>query len=148
MFYLVFYFIFFSQEVRYFSEVYNSIKTLTDAVEESPTDVTLWIKLSRLQLNQRNDNPEGDNGEQNNGLMQSLNSLSRGLEANSNSEVHACLYKVFLICFIHCSFIIFLFYSPFHFFIHSFHFSSYQKTFLKPYIIKDYNLFYVLIFLP
>lgn len=83
-----------SQEIRYFSEVYDNIKTLTDAVEESPSDIALWIKLSRLQLHQTHD----DNGEgQDMGLMQCLNTLSRGLEANPNSQVLSCSTHFFFV---------------------------------------------------
>lgn len=80
--------------MRYFSEVYNSITTLSNAVQETPSDVALWIKLARLQMCQKTEEEEEDNEEQtDSGVLQSLNTLSRGLEANPGSEV----FYVFII---------------------------------------------------
>ncbi|EDO30335.1 predicted protein, partial [Nematostella vectensis] len=67
------------QEIRYFSEAYNCVEALATAVKDTPNDVELWIKLAQLRLNQKQKAGKAN-------LMQALDTLSRGLEANANSE--------------------------------------------------------------
>ena len=75
--------------MRYFSEEYNGIEALEEALQETPDNVTLWIKLARLRLRSKEDeSSEADStGIQESNTVQALNTLSRGLEANTDSEV-------------------------------------------------------------
>ena len=75
--------------MRYFSEEYNGIEALEEALQETPDNATLWIKLARLRLRSKEDeSSEADStGIQESNTVQALNTLSRGLEANTDSEV-------------------------------------------------------------
>ena len=75
--------------MRYFSEEYSGIEALEEALQETPDNVTLWIKLARLRLRSKEDeSSEADStGIQESNTVQALNTLSRGLEANTDSEV-------------------------------------------------------------
>ena len=88
-------FMYCSQEIRYFVEEYNNIETLEDSLENSPTDVALWITLARLKLHEK---PVGINTENEdtfgNNIAQALSTLSRGLEENTHSEVNVMFYYV------------------------------------------------------
>lgn len=92
---------FFSQEVRYFVEEYNSIETLEASLDNSPGDVALWIKLAKLQLHQANDGDNVDTCLDN--VSQALSTLSRGLEENANSEVCAFSTCTYLAIVTKCS---------------------------------------------
>ncbi|XP_048578387.1 zinc finger C3H1 domain-containing protein isoform X2 [Nematostella vectensis] len=77
------------QEIRYFSEAYNCVEALATAVKDTPNDVELWIKLAQLRLNQKQSDVHSPSRLQEAGkanLIQALDTLSRGLEANANSE--------------------------------------------------------------
>ena len=84
-----------SQEIRYFVEEYNNIETLEDSLENSPTDVALWITLARLKLHEKpvDINTENEDTFRNN-IAQALSTLSRGLEENTHSEVNVMFYYV------------------------------------------------------
>ena len=76
-----------SQEVRYFSEGYSTVDGLEATLSESPHDVELWIKLACMKLRQKADSEEQIEQLSERNLRQALSTLSRGLEANRNSEV-------------------------------------------------------------
>ena len=84
-----------SQEIRYFVEEYNNIETLEDSLENSPTDVALWITLARLKLHEKpvDINTENEDTITNN-IAQALSTLSRGLEENTHSEVNVMSYYI------------------------------------------------------
>ena len=84
-----------SQEIRYFVEEYNNIETLEDSLENSPTDVALWITLARLKLHEKpvDINTENEDTFGNN-IAQALSTLSRGLEENTHSEVNVMSYYI------------------------------------------------------
>ena len=84
-----------SQEIRYFVEEYNNIETLEDSLENSPTDVALWITLARLKLHEKpvDINTENEDTFSNN-IAQALSTLSRGLEENTHSEVNVMSYYI------------------------------------------------------
>ena len=84
-----------SQEIRYFVEEYNNIETLEDSLENSPTDVALWITLARLKLHEKpvDINTENEDTIRNN-IAQALSTLSRGLEENTHSEVNVMSYYI------------------------------------------------------
>ena len=84
-----------SQEIRYFVEEYNNIETLEDSLENSPTDVALWITLARLKLHEKpvDINTENEDTVRNN-IAQALSTLSRGLEENTHSEVNVMSYYI------------------------------------------------------
>ena len=88
-------FMYCSQEIRYFVEEYNNIETLEDSLENSPTDVALWITLARLKLHEKpvDINTENEDTFGNN-IAQALSTLSRGLEENTHSEVNVMFYYI------------------------------------------------------
>lgn len=88
-------FMYYSQEIRYFVEEYNNIETLEDSLENSPTDVALWITLARLKLHEKpvDINTENEDTFRNN-IAQALSTLSRGLEENTHSEVNVMFYYI------------------------------------------------------
>ena len=64
------------------------MKSLEESLEKSPSNVPLWIKLARLQLSQKvSSGHQKDLDTHNNNIRQALNTLSRGLEENTLSEV-------------------------------------------------------------
>lgn len=75
-------FLFYSQEIRYFLEEYNNIEALETSLEDSPGDIALWTKLARLKLHQNSDDSHAENN-----IRQALSTLARGLEENAQSEV-------------------------------------------------------------
>ena len=84
-----------SQEIRYFVEEYNNIETLEASLENSPTDVALWITLARLKLHEKpvDINTENEDTFRSN-IAQALSTLSRGLEENTHSEVNNLFYCI------------------------------------------------------
>ena len=91
-------FYFHSQEVRYFSESYNSIEVLEQAVKENPTDCKLWLALAHQNLKNDNKNTEGSHSviAELSNLENALSVLSRALEENQdNEELWICYLKLF-----------------------------------------------------
>ena len=89
---------FHSQEVRYFSESYNSIEVLEQAVKENPTDCKLWLALAHQNLKNDNKNTEGSHSviAELSNLENALSVLSRALEENQdNEELWICYLKLF-----------------------------------------------------
>ena len=76
----------FSQEIRYFSENYDSVKTLEKATQENPGDESLWIRLAMVHVgSSRTEGDKNNNGRKN--VDKALNTLAQALEHNSQSEV-------------------------------------------------------------
>lgn len=77
---------FYSQEIRYFSENYDSIKTLEKATEENPYNENLWIRLAMVHMG--SNKTEGDRNNNNKKIVdRTLNTLVKALEYNRHSEV-------------------------------------------------------------
>ena len=78
----------FSQEIRYFSENYDSVKTLEKATQENPCDESLWIRLAMVHMgSNRTEGDKNNNGRKN--VDKALNTLAQALEKNNQSEVSA-----------------------------------------------------------
>ena len=76
-------------------EEYNNIETLEASLENSPTDVALWITLARLKLHEKPVDINTDNEDTfRSNIAQALSTLSRGLEENTHSEVNNLFYCI------------------------------------------------------
>lgn len=84
--------------MRYFSESYNSIEVLEQAVKENPTDCKLWLALAHQNLKNDNKDTEGSHSviAELSNLENALSVLSRALEENrDNEELWICYLKLF-----------------------------------------------------
>ncbi|XP_028397201.1 zinc finger C3H1 domain-containing protein-like [Dendronephthya gigantea] len=73
------------QEIRYFSENYDSIKTLEKATEENPCNESLWIRLAMVHMGSNRTEGDRNNNNRKN-LDRALNTLVKALEYNRHSE--------------------------------------------------------------
>ena len=76
----------FSQEIRYFSENYDSVKTMEKATQENPSDESLWIRLAMVHMGSNRTEGDKNNNSRKN-VDRALNTLAQALEHNRHSEV-------------------------------------------------------------
>ncbi|XP_066910369.1 zinc finger C3H1 domain-containing protein-like [Clytia hemisphaerica] len=77
-----------SQEIRYFSNVYQTVEIMEKSLESNPTDIKLWLSLARFHMKEHKEIANAGESDNNNktALEKALNVLSRSLEANRDSE--------------------------------------------------------------